>query len=113
MSGPTVHVTHEHAEGHVVVQILHVRISVFGHRTIVEHQVDARYHGDQKHQKGQSAHAPRKAHAHGMAPYLGRMEVQKHVGGHHHDPVSRRVFVTVAKDGFPNVALHDVAFDFI
>ena len=57
----------------------------------------------------ESAHAPGKAHPDSMAPNFGGMEMQKHVGRHHHDAVTRRVVITVAKNRLPNMAFDDVA----
>jgi hypothetical protein len=41
------------------------------------------------------------------------MEVQKDVGRDHHDPVARRVLVTMAKNRFPNVTFDDIGFDLV
>jgi hypothetical protein len=48
-----------------------------------------------------------------VTPHLGGVEMKKNVGGNHHDPVTRRVFVTVPEDRLPDMTLDDVAFDFI
>src|SRR5262245_35680650 len=110
---PAMHVAHEHAEGHVELQILHVGVSILGDRPVVEHEINASHHGNQEHQESQPAHTPGKTHAHGVASHLGRVEMQKNVGRYHHDAVSRRVFITVAKNRLPNVAFDDIAFDLI
>jgi hypothetical protein len=39
--------------------------------------------------------------------------MEKNVRGHHHYAIARRVFITVAKNRFPNVALDDIGFDLI
>src|SRR4030095_3427028 len=107
------HVTHEHAEGHVELEILHVGVGILSHGPVVEHEINAGDHGNQEHQESQSAHTPGKTHSHSVAPDLGRVKVQENVGRNHHDAVPRCVFIAVAENRLPNVAFDDIAFDLI
>ena len=66
-----------------------------------------------KHEKCEAAHAPGKAHAHRVAPHLGRVQMEKDVGRHHHYTVTRSVLVAVPEDRLPHVAFDDVFFNFL
>ena len=73
MGSPTMHVTHEHAKRHVELQVLHIRVGVFRHRSVVEHQVDSRDDGNQKHEEGKPPHTPREPHPYAVPAHLGWM----------------------------------------
>src|SRR6059058_5013646 len=111
--GPAVHVPHEHAERHVVLEVLHVGVGVLRRRPVVEHEVDAGHDGHQVHEEGDAAHAPREAQPRGVPAHLGGMEVEPHVPRHHEDAVPRRVVVAVAEDGLPDLRLGDLTLDLI
>ena len=48
-----------------------------------------------------------------MASNLSGMKVEKNIGRHHHDAVTWRVLVAVAKDRPPDVAFDNIALDLI
>jgi len=110
MGRPSVHVPHQHAKGHIELQIFHICIGVLGYGPVIEHQVDTRHHGDEEHEKRESPHAPGKTHPYGMPADLGRMEMEPHITRHHHHTVSGRILITVTEYGPPDLTLNNLFF---
>src|SRR5438128_5252294 len=110
---PAVHVPHEHAERHVVLEVLHVGVGVLRRRPVVEHEIDAGHHGHQEHEERDAAHAPGEAQPGRVPAHLGGVEAEPHVPRHHEDAVARRVVVAVAEDRLPHLRLGDLTLDLV
>ncbi len=62
-------------------------------------------------EEGKTAHAPGVAHLHARMAGLDRMQMKKHVGKNRHNAVTGSIRVTVAENGFPNLAFRDGFFN--
>src|SRR5471032_355779 len=109
---PAVHVAHDHAEGNVEVEVLHVPVRVLAGGPVIEHQHHAGDDGAQVEQEGQAARAPGVPVTDAVAPHLRRMQVQPDVGRNLQYAVARSVGVAVAEDRPPDVVVGDELAEF-
>src|SRR5213083_1846086 len=101
MGGPSMHVSHEHAQRNVFAQGDDVREGVFGRGTVIKHQEDAGDREDQKDEKGKAAHTPRVAHADSVAFELRGMKMQEYVRENGERAITVCVWKAVPEDRLP------------
>ena len=96
--GPSMHVSHERAERHRGLEVLHGVPRIGRGRPVEEHQEDAGDRQQDEEEERQAAEAQRVGHLHRVPLHLHRVKVEQHVVHDHVRAVPGAVGVALAVD---------------
>src|SRR5205814_5048577 len=95
-------------ERNLFAQVDDVDVRVFESRPVIEHQQETGKRQNKEKEKGDSAHAPRVAHADSGFANFYRMQVKEDTPQHHEHPFAIRIRHADAEDGSVDLTFLDV-----